>query len=115
MLIVSILMAIAVPLYLTAVADAEVKTARANMQTIADAVQAYKVRFQIYTASFQDLSGDLGNSTGPVGPGTRTYSINLNGSGCTDDEGTLEPGTPAFTVTDNVPGDGVFCLGISPN
>jgi len=39
-LILSILMAIAMPLYLSSVADSQNKTCRANMQTIATAVQA---------------------------------------------------------------------------
>jgi type IV pilus assembly protein PilA len=42
-LILAILMAVALPLYLSAVADAEKKTCRANMQTIANAVQANRV------------------------------------------------------------------------
>ena len=43
-LILSILMAVALPLYLSAVADSQKKTCRANMQTIANAVQAARVR-----------------------------------------------------------------------
>ena len=43
-LILAILMAVALPLYLSAIADSEKKTCRANMQTIANAVQAARVR-----------------------------------------------------------------------
>jgi len=43
-LILAILMAIALPLYLRAVRDSEKQTCRANMQTIANAAQAWKVR-----------------------------------------------------------------------
>lgn len=43
-LILAILMAVALPLYLSAVADSEKKTCRANMQTIANAVQAARVK-----------------------------------------------------------------------
>jgi len=43
-LILAILMAIALPLYLRAVKDSERQTCRSNMQTIAIACQAYKVR-----------------------------------------------------------------------
>ena len=43
-LILSILMAVALPLYLSAVADSQKKTCRANMQTIANAAQAARVR-----------------------------------------------------------------------
>ena len=42
-LILSILMAIALPLYLNSVKDSAKKTCRANMQTIANAVQANRV------------------------------------------------------------------------
>lgn len=42
-LILSILMAVALPLYLNAVADSEKKTCRANLQTIGNAVQAARV------------------------------------------------------------------------
>ena len=43
-LILSILMAVALPLYLSAVSDSQRKVCRANMQTIANAVQASRVR-----------------------------------------------------------------------
>src|SRR5690348_17511697 len=43
-LILAVLMAVAAPLYLSAVADSQKKTCRANMQTIANAVQAARVK-----------------------------------------------------------------------
>jgi len=43
-LILSILMAVALPLYLSAVADSQKKTCRANLQTIANAIQAAHVK-----------------------------------------------------------------------
>src|SRR3978361_1469590 len=43
-LILAILMAVALPLYLSAVADSQKKTCRANMQTIANAVAAARVK-----------------------------------------------------------------------
>lgn len=46
-LIIAILMAIALPLYLSTIKDSERKTCRANMQTIATAVQAYRVRYRL--------------------------------------------------------------------
>src|SRR5258708_15994689 len=39
-LILAILMAVALPLYLNAVADSQLKTCRSNIQTISNAVQA---------------------------------------------------------------------------
>jgi prepilin-type N-terminal cleavage/methylation domain-containing protein len=44
-LILSILMAVALPLYLSAVADSQKKVCRANLQTIANATQAARVRY----------------------------------------------------------------------
>lgn len=57
-LILAILMAIALPLYLRAVANSEKQTCRSNMQTIANAEQAYKVRStsHVYTADPADLT-----------------------------------------------------------
>ena len=43
-LILSILMAVAMPLYLSAVSDSKRKTCRANMQTIANTVVAARIR-----------------------------------------------------------------------
>ena len=43
-LILSILMAVAIPLYLSSIKDARIKTCRANMQTIANAVQAQRAK-----------------------------------------------------------------------
>ena len=43
-LILSVLMAVAAPMYLSAVTDSQLKTCRSNMQTIANAVQATRVK-----------------------------------------------------------------------
>ena len=43
-LILAILMSVALPLYLSAVGDSQKKTCRANLQTIANAVQAAKIK-----------------------------------------------------------------------
>ena len=43
-LILAVLMAVSIPLYLSAVADSQKKTCRANMQTIANAVQSARVK-----------------------------------------------------------------------
>ena len=44
LLILVILLAIALPLYLSSISDAQYKVCRSNMQTIANAVQAARVR-----------------------------------------------------------------------
>lgn len=59
-LILAILMAVALPLYLSAVADSERKTCRSNMQTIANAEQAYRVKYRgTYTSNMTLLLPDL--------------------------------------------------------
>jgi type IV pilus assembly protein PilA len=89
-LILSILMAVALPLYLSAVADSQRKVCRANMQTIANAAQAARVRINSadYTsiiskssAAIDIASGDstLGSLTDlsaiPVCPSAGTYTL----------------------------------------
>ena len=75
-LILAILMAIALPLYLSAIADSERKTCRANLQTIANAEMAYRVRTRTgFTATISDLDGDL--LATPVCPNQGTYSVTV--------------------------------------
>ena len=79
-LILAILMAVALPLYLSAVADSQRKTCRANMQTIANAVQAARVK-----AVAADYTTWIGATVGPanepdlqatpVCPNAGTYTI----------------------------------------
>ena len=98
-LILAILMAIALPLYLSAVNDSEVKTCRSNMQTIANAVQAYRVknRDTSLIPATTDLIGDLGAV--PICPKGGTYTIASAGSGqgfsvsCNATSGTTAHGT----------------------
>ena len=80
-LILAILMAVALPLYLSAVADSETKTCRSNMQTVANATQAYRVKYRLtnYAAVAADetlLNADLQFS--PVCPSGGGYSVTDN-------------------------------------
>src|SRR5437764_3185101 len=61
-LILSILMAVALPLYLNAVSDTDMKTCRTNMQTISNAEIAYKTRVatHTFTTNLALLAPDLG-------------------------------------------------------
>jgi prepilin-type N-terminal cleavage/methylation domain-containing protein len=90
-LILSILMAVALPLYLSAVADSQRKVCRANMQTIANAVQAARVRLN--TADYSDWIGQASNtwpgssgllpdlSAVPVCPSNGTYTLAQGNTG----------------------------------
>jgi type IV pilus assembly protein PilA len=93
-LILAILMAVALPLYLSAVADSQMKTCRANMQTIANAVQAARVKTGAadYAAWIATPTVTLGNGSGgipdltavPICPsgiaGTDKYTITAGSS-----------------------------------
>src|SRR5215470_19111193 len=77
-LILAILMAVALPLYLAAVSDSQIKTCRANMQTIANAEQAWKTAnsAHTYTTTLSDLNSNLGST--PVCPSGGTYSVAIS-------------------------------------
>jgi len=61
-LILAILTAVALPLYLSSVKDSEKKTCQTNMQTIANAVQAYKVRERVSAyPTINDVSSEVGS------------------------------------------------------
>ena len=85
-LILAILMAIALPLYLRAVRDSERQTCRSNMQTIANAEQAYKVRSatHVYTTDLVSTGTLWGDGTDlqalPVCPDGGTYSVAITGT-----------------------------------
>ena len=102
-LILAVLMAVSIPLYLSAVSDSQKKTCRANMQTIANTVQAARVKnnqlnYSTYIGSVTTTAEpDL--TSVPVCPTGGTYSI-ANGSSasnttfkvsCTN-HSTFEPG-----------------------
>src|SRR5688572_33333575 len=74
-LILAILMAVALPLYLSAVDDSEEKTCRTNMQTIATANQAYKTSDSAhrFTTVLTDLAPNLGAA--PHCPSGGTYTL----------------------------------------
>ena len=117
-LILAILMAVALPLYLGAIASSEKGAARANMQTIANANQSYKLQTTSFASRIDDLYGpnsDLGPNA-LTGPGQRTYSLITTGSCDHDgDAGSAAQNIPtgSFAVQSNVSTDGCFIPGIS--
>jgi prepilin-type N-terminal cleavage/methylation domain-containing protein len=109
-LILSILMAVALPLYLSAVADSQKKVCRANMQTIANAVQASRVRLNpadytaliaggVTTTNLPDLNAV------PVCPDAGTYSLANGNSG----------NATTFKVACTYTGHGTFQPGVDSN
>jgi len=110
-LILSILMAVALPLYLSPVADSQKKVCRANMQTIANAVQASRVRLNpadytgliaggVNPANLPDL-----NAT-PICPiAGSTYTLANGNSG----------NATTFKVACSAAGHGTFQPGVDAN
>jgi type IV pilus assembly protein PilA len=82
-LILSILMAVALPLYLSAVADSQKKVCRANMQTIANAIQAARVRtpaasdYSTWIAQPVNSTNEPDLNATPQCPSGGTYTVAL--------------------------------------
>ena len=105
-LILSVLMAVATPLYLGAVTDSQKKTCRANMQTISNAVQSARVKANandystlitagVTTASLADLQAVPKCPTGGAytlangsSASATTFKVACSATG----HGTFEPG-----------------------
>lgn len=118
-LILSILMAVALPLYLSAVSDSQKKTCRANMQTIANAAQAARVR----TAS-ADYSSIISHSSAAIDISATDATLgaltDLNAIPVCPSAGTytLANGNVAnttFKVVCSASGHGTFQPGIDSN
>ena len=92
-LILSILMSVALPLYLSAVTDSQKKACRANMQTIADTVFAGKTKLGSANYSALRIGNTVSNlivsspdklpdlSVSPTCPNGGVYSIAQGDSG----------------------------------
>jgi type IV pilus assembly protein PilA len=111
-LILAILMAIALPLYLAAVTDAEVKSCRANMQTISNAEAAFKTSISphVYTTNLANLSTNIG-SVSPVCPSGGTYTVTVSTGTSTSNGGVTVP-AGGLVVSCSVGAHGVFAPGI---
>jgi type IV pilus assembly protein PilA len=119
-LILSILMAVALPLYLSAVADSQRKVCRANMQTIANAAQAARVRTSSadYTSIIAKSSAAIDISAADSAAGSLT---DLNSVPVCPNAGTyfLSDGNTAnattFKVNCSVSTHGTFQPGVDYN
>jgi len=117
-LILAILMAVALPLYLASVRDASKKSCRANMQSIANAAQAWKV--QQRAANFStlnintNLTGDLGAM--PKCPDGGVYAqVQAAGTTTDSDGATVTVPTDGFGVQCSISDHGGFIPGITAN
>ena len=127
-LILAILMAVALPLYLNAIRGSEKGTARANMQTIANAEQSYKLsnKDHVYVdvatggkdADWAPLA-DLGGKA-IKGPGARTYNV-VTSDGTKkcdaigDGAATVDVPKDSFYVASDTATDGCFVPGVTSN
>jgi prepilin-type N-terminal cleavage/methylation domain-containing protein len=111
-LILAILMAVALPLYLAAVNDSEVKTCRANMQTIANAEAAYKTAnsTHTYTTNIANLASNIG-SLSPVCPTGGAYSVAISTGTSVSNSGLAVP-AGGIVISCTSAGHGIFAPGI---
>ena len=110
-LVLAILMAVALPLYLSAVSDSQLKTCRSNMQTIANAEQAYKTSdpAHVYTTNLPDLNANLGST--PICPSAGAYAVAISTGASTANNGTAVP-AGGLVISCTATGHGVFAPGI---
>lgn len=97
-LILAILMAVALPLYLGAIRNSEVGASRANMQTIANANQSYRLKNGAYTTNIAQLEPDLGTQN-VIGPGNPQREYEIITSGTCDPDGPGPKGAADGPVT----------------
>ena len=111
-LVLAILMAVALPLYLSAVSDSQLKTCRSNMQTIANAEQAYKTSDpgHVYTTNIADLNPNLGST--PICPSAGTYAVAISNGSSTANDGTTTVPNGGLVISCTATGHGVFAPGI---
>jgi len=110
-LILSILMAVALPLYVGSLSDSQIKTCRSNMWSIAQAEQAYKTRVAgySYTTNLANLAPDLGAAT--ACPSNGSYSVVISNGSDLANNGTTVP-SGGIIVKCDAPAHGVFAPGI---
>src|SRR5579862_9171880 len=124
-LILELLMAVALPLYLSAEADAQLKTCRANMQTIANAAQAwytsngaqspYSTLKTLTAGNLHTVLTDLPSD--PICPAANkaTYTIVTDGYVKDATGNPFFIPTGAFGVTCSTAGHGGFIPGVMGN
>ncbi len=110
-LVLSVLMAIALPLYVAAVAQSQRTVCRSNMQTIANGEQAFRARDSLheYTTNLANLPLDLGSI--PICPEGGSYSVEISDGTATANNGqVVQDGS--VVVHCSLPTHGVFAPSI---
>jgi len=115
-LILTLLMAVALPLYLSSITNSAKTACRANMQSIANAADAWKVRTRAAdysTMTLSSLTTDLGSI--PSCPQSGTYSLTFSGTAL-DVNGTAQTiPSGSFAVKCNFSGHNGFIPGVMSN
>jgi type II secretory pathway pseudopilin PulG len=115
LLIFAVGMAISVPLFVSAMKDAQTKQCRANMQAIANAEEQYKIKSATvprqYTTTLTNLIGDF--PVVPVCPNGGTYTATISNGTATAQNGQTVP-LNRIIISCSFPADGKFAPTIDP-
>ena len=86
-LILSIAMAVSLPMFVSAMNDAKTKQCRANMITIANSEEQYKIKSatHTYTTTLANLVGDL--PVVPLCPNGGAYTVTISNGSATSQSG----------------------------
>jgi prepilin-type N-terminal cleavage/methylation domain-containing protein len=78
LVILAIGMAVAIPMFVTAISDGKVKQCRTNMQAIANSEEEYKIKAatHTYTTVLANLGGSL--PVVPICPNGGTYTVTIS-------------------------------------
>ena len=89
--VIAILMAVSIPFFLSAQNDAKKKQCRANMVTIANAEEQYKIKSSVhaYTTTLGNLTPEI--PAVPVCPTGGTYSVSVSNGTATAQNGQTVP------------------------
>jgi len=106
-LIMGIGMAVAIPLFVSAMKDAQKKQCRANMQSIANAEEQYKIKTvpHTYTTALTNLVGDF--PVIPVCPNGGTYTASISDGTALSQSGQTVP-SGVIIISCSVSNDGIF-------
>ena len=106
-LIMAVGMAVAIPLFVSAMKDSQMKQCRANMQSIANAEEQYKIKTvpHVYTTSLSNLIGDF--PVIPVCPNGGAYTAAISDGTATSQSGQTVP-IDRLVISCSVNADGKF-------
>ncbi len=109
--ILAVLMALAAPVYLSAVSSAQQNQCRANMQTLANAEEQYKIHSatHAYTTALDNLSQTIPGI--PQCPDGGTYSIVVSDGTMTAQNGQIVP-KGGLIIACSIAGHGKFAPGL---